>query len=84
MSEDQINSSIKNPFVAVEFDTCINPWDPLHDHVGININSMVSVTNVTWLSRVPVGVKNEAWISYNSTTMNLSVFLLLFLITSLP
>ncbi|KAK1359184.1 Protein kinase domain-containing protein [Heracleum sosnowskyi] len=74
VSEDQINSSTINPFVAVEFDKFTNPWDPLHDHVGININSMVSVTNVTWLSRVPVGVKNEAWISYNSTTMNLSVF----------
>ncbi|KAL1812108.1 hypothetical protein ACET3Z_022173 [Daucus carota] len=74
VSEDQINNSTINPFVAVEFDTCANPWDSFHDHVGININSMVSVTNAAWLSRVPVGVKSEAWISYNSTTMNLSVF----------
>lgn len=74
VSEDQINNSTINIFVVVEFDTYANPWDPLHDHVGININSMVSVANVTWLSRVPAGVKNEAWISYNYTTMNFSVF----------
>lgn len=31
-------------FVAVEFDTFQNTWDPIGDHVGIDINSVSSVT----------------------------------------
>lgn len=41
-----------NSFVAVEFDSNKNEWDPSADHVGININSIFSVANVTWKSRV--------------------------------
>ncbi|XP_028110827.1 agglutinin-2-like [Camellia sinensis] len=42
------NSLPANQFVAVEFDTFINnQWDPPFEHVGININSLVSVQNVT-------------------------------------
>ncbi|KAJ8571121.1 hypothetical protein K7X08_038093 [Anisodus acutangulus] len=37
-----------NHFVAVEFDTYQNvQYDPMGDHVGIDINSMQSVVNVT-------------------------------------
>ncbi|KAL7206123.1 hypothetical protein ACSBR2_018934 [Camellia fascicularis] len=50
-----------------------NLWDPVHDHVGIDINSMKSVANVTWLSNVQDGEQNEAWISYDSSSKNLSV-----------
>ena len=69
----------KNPFVAVEFDTIGNPsWDPPlgEEHVGIDINSMKSVTYVPWLlSNISImeGKTNEAWISYNSSSKNLSV-----------
>ncbi|XP_044508783.1 L-type lectin-domain containing receptor kinase IX.1-like [Mangifera indica] len=68
-------NSTSNPFVAVEFDIFHNDWDPPGEHVGIDISSMRSMTNVTWWSRSNIegGLKNEAWISYNSSTQNLSV-----------
>ncbi|KAJ0007250.1 hypothetical protein Pint_29454 [Pistacia integerrima] len=50
-----------------------NTWDPPSDHVGIDINSMRSRTNVSWLNNVKGGQRNEAWIRYNSSTQNLSV-----------
>ncbi|KAJ0829302.1 putative protein kinase RLK-Pelle-L-LEC family [Helianthus annuus] len=70
---DQVLNSTLNPFVAVEFDTFTNDWDPVGDHVGININSMISVTNVTWSNLVSVGEMNTARVTYNSTAKRLSV-----------
>ncbi|KAH0634650.1 hypothetical protein KY290_038115 [Solanum tuberosum] len=67
------NTSKNHPFVAVEFDTFKNYYDPPGDHVGVNINSMVSVVNVTWFSSIPNGKRTDAWITYNSTSKNLSV-----------
>lgn len=46
VSPSQALNTRKNRFVAVEFDTYRNDWDPrypIKDHVGININSMKSV-----------------------------------------
>ena len=63
-------------FVEVEFDIWSNfQWDPPGAHVGIDINSMKSVANVPWLSNISImeGKTNEAWISYNSSSKNLSV-----------
>ncbi|GAY63347.1 hypothetical protein CUMW_224810 [Citrus unshiu] len=54
---EPLNSSI--PFVAVESDVYVNSWDPTFSHVGVDINSVQS--------------KKNAWISYNSSTHNLSV-----------
>ncbi|GAY62341.1 hypothetical protein CUMW_217030 [Citrus unshiu] len=68
---EPLNSSI--PFVAVEFDVYVNSWDPTFSHVGIDINSVQSKKNVYWSSDVKSGRRNEAWISYNSSTHNLSV-----------
>ncbi|KAM7470585.1 hypothetical protein LguiA_008768 [Lonicera macranthoides] len=72
--------NITNNFVAVEFDTYWNDWDPVNstnssigDHVGININSLVSVRTEKWWSNITGGEQNEAWISYNATSQNLSV-----------
>ncbi|XP_020578504.1 L-type lectin-domain containing receptor kinase IX.1-like [Phalaenopsis equestris] len=64
-----------NRILAVEFDTYKNDWDPNANHVGININSMKSAATVTWNSNIKDGRKANAWISYNATTMNLSVLL---------
>ncbi|KAJ0010998.1 hypothetical protein Pint_33484 [Pistacia integerrima] len=64
------------PDQNVEFDIFYNNgWDPIppSDHVGIDISSMRSSTNVSWWSNVEGGQRNEAWISYNSSTQNLSV-----------
>ncbi|KVI10869.1 L-type lectin-domain containing receptor kinase IX.1-like [Cynara cardunculus var. scolymus] len=73
VSGDQVLNSTSNPFIAVEFDTYKNDWDPVGDHVGININSMVSVTNVSWLNDVSSGKMNGARVSYNSSAKRLSV-----------
>ncbi|WMV51618.1 hypothetical protein MTR67_045003 [Solanum verrucosum] len=71
--DNGLNTSRNQPFVAVEFDTFKNAYDPPGDHVGVDINSMVSLVNVAWLSRIPYGTKTDAWITYNSTSRNLSV-----------
>ncbi|XWS54608.1 hypothetical protein CRYUN_Cryun10bG0103400 [Craigia yunnanensis] len=61
--------------VAVEFDTYQNDWDPSDNHIGININSIRSVANITWNTNIKNGSKEHAWITYDSRTRNLSVFL---------
>ncbi|KAF2320603.1 hypothetical protein GH714_028897 [Hevea brasiliensis] len=69
---EQLNST-SNPFVAIEFDTLTNTWDPPYDHVGVDVNSMKSVKKVEWWRNITGGELNEAWISYNSSTKILSV-----------
>ncbi|CAI8617995.1 unnamed protein product [Vicia faba] len=71
--DNQALNSTENPFVAVEFDIYPNRWDPPHEHAGIDINSMRSVANVTWLADIKQGELNEAWINYNSGSRNLSI-----------
>ncbi|EOX98620.1 Concanavalin A lectin protein kinase family protein isoform 4 [Theobroma cacao] len=61
--------------VAVEFDTYQNDWDPSDNHIGININSIRSAANITFNTSIKNGSKAHAWISYDSRTTNLSVFL---------
>ncbi|XP_039013266.1 L-type lectin-domain containing receptor kinase IX.1-like [Hibiscus syriacus] len=67
-------------FVAVEFDTCNQVWDPsgMSDHIGIDLNNVTtSLTAVQWRwSDVEDGGKVYASISYDSITKNLSVLLL--------
>jgi hypothetical protein len=46
-SATALNNSL-NQIVAVEFDTYQNDWDPSDDHVGINVNTIVSAANVSW------------------------------------
>ncbi|KAL8060855.1 hypothetical protein ABFX02_02G052000 [Erythranthe guttata] len=68
-----LNSSLE-AFVAVEFDTFQNYFDPpVRSHVGIDINSLRSVKSATWENNVSQGVQNDAWISYNATSMELRV-----------
>ncbi|EEF35168.1 kinase, putative [Ricinus communis] len=73
--DSAFSASRENQIVAVEFDSFENPWDPSDNHVGIIVNSIISVTNITWKSSIKNGSVANAWISYNSTTKNLSVFL---------
>ncbi|KAF2320621.1 hypothetical protein GH714_029136 [Hevea brasiliensis] len=61
--------------VAVEFDTFLNSWDPSDNHVGINVNSIRSVANITLSKTIKNGSKVNARVTYNSQTRNLSLFL---------
>ncbi|KAF3440197.1 hypothetical protein FNV43_RR18478 [Rhamnella rubrinervis] len=73
--ESAFNTS-SNHIVAVEFDTFANEWDPRSNiHMGININSIISVTNVTLSNSIKNGSETNALVSYNSTTQNLTVVL---------
>ncbi|XP_010255179.1 PREDICTED: L-type lectin-domain containing receptor kinase IX.1-like [Nelumbo nucifera] len=64
-----------NQMVAVEFDTFQDEWDPSNNHVGINVNSIISKANSTWSNTMVSGDTLGARISYNGTTKNLSVHL---------
>lgn len=64
----------RNQLLIVEFDSFANPWDPQMEHVGINNNSLFSTVYTQWDVRSHSGNLTHAWITYNSTTKNLSVF----------
>ncbi|KAI9071916.1 hypothetical protein K1719_046122 [Acacia pycnantha] len=66
-------NSRDNPFVAVEFDIYTDYWDPPGTHVGVDISSIRSDATTPWFSNVPAGRINEAFISYNASTYNLSI-----------
>ncbi|PRQ31130.1 putative protein kinase RLK-Pelle-L-LEC family [Rosa chinensis] len=68
-------------FVAVEFDIYPNGRtsgqptieDPDYDHVGIDINSVKSYLTTEWNGGIIGGKQNNATISYDSSSKNLSV-----------
>ena len=54
LTKDNVTNTTAIRFVAVEFDTFSNTGkrDPASDHVGIDINSMISVKTVNWSSNI--------------------------------
>ncbi|CAI9108648.1 OLC1v1008306C1 [Oldenlandia corymbosa var. corymbosa] len=69
------SNSSRNGIVSVEFDS--NPdteWDPNYEHVGININSIASKVTAPWNASLHRSEIGNAWIVYNSSAMNLSVY----------
>ncbi|RVW75758.1 L-type lectin-domain containing receptor kinase IX.1 [Vitis vinifera] len=73
VSNNQTLNSTAKHFFAVAFDTFPNAWDPKPDHVRIDINSMKSVKNVTWLSIIKDGKIKYVSISYTASSQNMSV-----------
>lgn len=66
--------SLSNQIVLVEFDSFPNiEWDETTQHVGINNNSITSSVWTPWNASLHSGDPVEVFISYNSTTKNLSV-----------
>ncbi|CAN6224145.1 unnamed protein product [Urochloa humidicola] len=61
-------------FVAVEFDTFNHTWDPnlTYDHMGIDVNSIASVANVS-LPSFSLNGKMSARVDYNGSTGAMSV-----------
>ncbi|XP_074582418.1 L-type lectin-domain containing receptor kinase IX.1-like [Curcuma longa] len=72
----QLPKSPGNSTVAVEFDTFTNPIfnDPEGSHIGIDVNSMNSTATANWSNFMESTIWTS-WVTYNSTTYNLSVFL---------
>ncbi|KAF7127917.1 hypothetical protein RHSIM_Rhsim11G0140900 [Rhododendron simsii] len=74
---DPVTIVATSPFVAVEFDTFQNRWDPVGispvTHVGIDVNSLTSNVTAVWYGNITRGIKNEAWIKYDSSSYKLSV-----------
>lgn len=71
------SDSSYDPFVAVEFDTDVDSWDPPYEHIGIDINSVKSVATVPWTwNRIGSGGRVHATIAYDSSVQNLSVQLI--------
>jgi hypothetical protein len=61
-------------FVAVEFDTFNDSWDPrvTYDHMGIDVNSIVSVATVT-LPSFSLNGQMSARVEYNGSTSVMDV-----------
>lgn len=67
----------QNQIIMVEFDSYSDTdWDPDQpfDHVGINNNSLSSISHTRWDAGSNSGKLANVWITYNATTKNLSVF----------
>ncbi|KAL6347657.1 hypothetical protein AAG906_026185 [Vitis piasezkii] len=78
LTEFNVTNTTAIRFVVVEFDTFSNTGkrDPVSDHVGIDINSMISVKTVNWSSNIREGKLNHVSIRYTSSSQNLSVVLI--------
>ncbi|XP_062194442.1 L-type lectin-domain containing receptor kinase IX.1-like [Phragmites australis] len=66
---DNNKTAGEDRFVAVEFDTYNNTWDPsaTYDHMGINVNSIVSVANIS-LESFSLSGQMTARVDYNGST----------------
>ena len=71
--DDNKLSSPEYVFVAVEFDTFKNSWDPVGTHLGINMNDIISKKTKARLSDIMNGKLYDASIDYNSCTHDLSI-----------
>jgi len=60
-------------FLAVEFDTFKNSWDPVGAHVGININNMKSIILEKWLINITHSKVCDCSIVYDSRNQILKV-----------
>ncbi|CAJ1940317.1 unnamed protein product [Sphenostylis stenocarpa] len=68
-----LKNTNRNQMVAVEFDMHQNVWDPPFPHIGIDINSISSVTAVAWENK-QLGIATvSATVAYDPVAQNLSV-----------
>ncbi|KAL2344439.1 hypothetical protein Fmac_005724 [Flemingia macrophylla] len=74
-SSDTALNVYKNQVVAVEFDSFSqNPWDPPYTHVGIDVDSIASVTTKEWeTGNVTNGFIAYATVSYEPVEKILDV-----------
>jgi len=67
-----LNYAKDYPFVAVEFDTLANNWDPKYDHVGIDVNAINTTHTTEWYTSMDER-GYDADISFDSASNRLSV-----------
>ncbi|KAF2285320.1 hypothetical protein GH714_042362 [Hevea brasiliensis] len=67
-NDTALNASKENQIIAVEFDSFKNAWDPDDNHVGILVNSIISVTNVTWNSSITNGHRLMHGVGFSAST----------------
>lgn len=65
------SKSSYNQFVGVEFDLYANSYDPNIYHIGINVNSLISLKTVNW--QFASGSLTNVSIAYDSSSNTLSV-----------
>ncbi|KAJ1698394.1 hypothetical protein LUZ63_006906 [Rhynchospora breviuscula] len=70
-----VSDQQSNNIIAIEFDTHQNWWDPSADHIGIDVYSIKSTVATNWYSSMKDGRTGNAWISYDASAKNLSVYL---------
>ncbi|KAH7517652.1 hypothetical protein FEM48_Zijuj09G0087300 [Ziziphus jujuba var. spinosa] len=73
--EASVSTSSSHPFVAVEFDTLRNYFDPIDvgEHVGVNVKDMISSKYSSWSCNISTLKVYNATVSYSSRMKNLSV-----------
>jgi hypothetical protein len=74
------NGSQSNQIVAIEFDTEKQDYDPDDNHIGLNINSVISTKNVSLgphnITLSPEGSTNhKVWVHYNSSSKLMEVYM---------
>ena len=70
----------RNRFVAVEFDTTKQDYDPSDNHVGLNVGSVVSVKTADLTAfRIATNSSNPtnytAWVEYDGAARHVSVYM---------
>ncbi|XP_066326530.1 probable L-type lectin-domain containing receptor kinase S.5 [Miscanthus floridulus] len=70
----------RNRFVAVEFDTTKQDYDPSDNHVGLNVGSVVSVKTANLTAfRIATNSSNPtnytAWVEYDGAARHVSVYM---------
>ncbi|XP_042492194.1 L-type lectin-domain containing receptor kinase IX.1-like [Macadamia integrifolia] len=71
VNNSAIDSGYK--FIAMEYDTFQNQWDPSNAHVAMNIDSIHSDQIANWNTTMTNKLGN-AWLTYNGSTMLLSLY----------
>ncbi|KAL4193640.1 hypothetical protein AMTRI_Chr06g200510 [Amborella trichopoda] len=77
LSDSFVDGCSCNQFVTVEFDTVKQSFDPDDNHVGIDVNSVKSLTNASLTSiglNLTTGVNHIAWVEYDSSSQLMRVF----------
>uniref|UniRef100_A0A6V7QRB5 non-specific serine/threonine protein kinase n=1 Tax=Ananas comosus var. bracteatus TaxID=296719 RepID=A0A6V7QRB5_ANACO len=72
-----LDGNASNHFVAVELDTVKQPYDPDDNHVGLDVNGVVSVANASLdLQIAPVAPANYTlWIDYDGGVRRIRVYM---------